>query len=94
MPAKKLAEKCTVPGCGKPAPNSFSVRLRKPKKRNAVWAPESAYMCDEHARLGWHVEVKMTPLDEGHSHLLATDVMIAGGASQKRITFIDSTKKP
>ena len=73
---------CIVEGCQNPAPHQVGVRLRKPGKRNAVWAPEThAMVCDEHAIAGFKITVVMVPTTTGN---IDTDVSSSGRSVTRR----------
>lgn len=81
---------CIIPGCTNNAPFFIGIRLRRPKsgKRpygTAIWAPQcNAYLCNQHARDGYKIDITFTPLP---TRDIETNTS-AGGAPVKRITPI------
>ena len=57
---------CIIDGCGRAADKIIGVRLRRELDQlSAIWAHNTnAYLCDEHAAMGYDVEVKFTPRDD------------------------------
>ena len=85
---------CLIPGCPNNAPYYLGVRLRRPRKKGrrssgtAIWAPNcNAYLCDQHAREGYSINVTLTPLA---TRDITTNTS-AGGALVTRTTPITQT---
>ncbi|CAK1746686.1 hypothetical protein EDB38_1069 [Vibrio crassostreae] len=76
---------CVIPGCGNPATNNFSVRLRR-EDTSAIWAPNTnAYVCDEHAAQGFDITVHLVPRNDDS---LVTHVSSGAGRGYSRTTRI------
>lgn len=54
---------CIIDGCTRLGDKIIGVRLRREHDRlSAIWAHNTnAYLCDEHAAMGFDVEVRFTP---------------------------------
>lgn len=77
--------------CNKPADNPLGVRLRKPPRLKAIFAPNlGAFVCRDCAAGGITFEIRMTRRNDGKVETRTT----AGGASVVRVTPIDRTKLP
>jgi hypothetical protein len=56
---------CIIPGCQNNAENNFSVRLRRPVTRTAIWAPDTeAFIFNTHAIQGLRVTVILEPTND------------------------------
>ncbi len=57
---------CIVPGCSRNATNNLCVRLRRPPRADAHWAPNTnAYVCDTHAKSGARMTLIYEPTSTG-----------------------------
>ena len=75
---------CLIPGCPNNAENNIGIRLRRPDT-SAIWAPNSeAFLCDDHAQVGYVVNITLSPLP---TREITTNVS-AGGRVESRTTPI------
>ncbi len=79
---------CIIEGCGKPANKIIGVRLRRElDDLSAIWAQNTnAYLCDEHAAMGYEVDVKFTPRED---HTIKTTV--SNGGSEPVVRLFEIT---
>jgi len=76
---------CIISGCTNRATNNISIRLRR-ENTSAIWAPNTeAYLCNEHAAMGFTVNVTLSARQD---HNLETIVSSPGGTQARRITPI------
>ncbi len=59
-----MSGNCIV--CGGFADKVIGIRLRREMdKLTAIWAPNTkAYLCDEHAGIGYDIDIEFTPRDD------------------------------
>ncbi|MDX6916519.1 hypothetical protein R9X49_15525 [Pectobacterium carotovorum] len=71
---------CIISGCGRLANKIIGVRLRRElDDLSAIWAHNTnAYLCDEHAAMGYEVEVTFTPREDNTIRTVVSD----GGTDQ------------
>lgn len=71
---------CIISGCGRLANKIIGVRLRRElDDLSAIWAHNTnAYLCDEHAAMGYEVEVTFTPRADNTIRTVVSD----GGTDQ------------
>lgn len=59
--------------CGELGPIALSLRARKPRSANAVWAPNlDAYLCHEHANAGIVAELTLRAGSDGRMRATTT----------------------
>jgi hypothetical protein len=87
-----MKHSCLVPNCQNNAPYFIGIRLRRPKKGTrpsgtAIWAPNTeAYLCDQHARQGYTIDITFTPLPTRN---IETKTSVSGGVVVSRTTTIN-----
>lgn len=61
-----MSGKCIIKGCDRMGDKIIGVRLRRElDDLSAIWGPNSnAYLCDDHAAMGWDIDVNFTPRDD------------------------------
>jgi len=77
---------CLIPNCKNDAEHNLGVRLRRPDT-TAIWAPNcDAFLCKEHTKQGYIVDVKLTPAPSGNRNI--TTNLSVGGRVVTRTTPI------
>lgn len=52
---------CIIQNCANEAPHNISIRCRRPDT-TAIWAPNTqAFICDEHAEMGYTIDIVLRP---------------------------------
>ncbi|AMG53235.1 hypothetical protein R4R77_004684 [Citrobacter amalonaticus] len=84
---------CIIDGCGRHADKIIGVRLRRELDNlSAIWAHNTnAYLCDEHAAMGFDVEVTFTPRDD---KTIRTSVSDGRGSPVVRLREITKPVNP
>lgn len=61
-----MSGKCIINGCDRLGDKVIGLKLRRELDGlSAIWGPNSnAYLCDEHAAMGWDIDVNFQPRND------------------------------